>query len=85
MITMFDSIEDKNELDKLLVELRAAYRNTIAARDLAKAIITRKIKQPEFVRSVQRHLFPQFQQMVLELRELIVEAKERRKDVQGTV
>ena len=82
MANLFADIQDKRELDKLLTELRSALRDVRDARDTAKAIISRKIKQPEFVRTINRKLFPQYQIMVQEIVEFINEAKEMRTSVQ---
>ena len=82
MENLFHDIEDKRQLDQLLRELRAAFRSTIEARDTAKEIITRKIKQPEWIRTVNRKMFPQLQQTLIEFRELIADAKEQRINVQ---
>lgn len=82
MSNSFIDIEDKRQLDELLRLLRENYRITLEARDTARAIITRKIKQPEWIRTVNRNLFPKLQMMSQELRELIYEAKEQRVNVQ---
>jgi len=81
---LFEEITDKKELDNLLYHLRQASSEFTEARKTAKDIITRKIPVREFMRTQQRKLFPQFQQLVLEMRELIVEAKEQRSNVQRT-
>jgi hypothetical protein len=78
---MFEEINDEKELTQLIANLRLAGEDLSRARKLAKDIILRKRPRPEFVRSVQRQLYPRFTQMILEIRELVAEAKERREDV----
>jgi hypothetical protein len=80
---MFEEITSKAELDQLLYHLRKSARELKASKDITQAIITRKIQVPEFVRTMHRKLFPQLQQMILEVKEQIAEAKARRSNVQS--
>jgi len=81
-MTIFNEITDKRELDELLKELRSSQETLKNCVIVAKDIITRRVSRPEYIRSAQRRLFPLFQQMLVEVRELIAEAKEQRSNVQ---
>lgn len=73
---MFETIEDRQQIAELIGLLQKCGQELSEARRIAKDIITRKLPRPEWVRTIYRQKYPQWNQMILEIRELVAQVKE---------